>query len=211
MAAKREQALGMPIDDGADEIEAAAPLRRNSPRPPREAPREPTRSEPQRQGGVVVIGRNGEQLARRRTSQGDKFHIEAHEIPRGWDYQWNTVTVVNEAQTSTQLTMHANGWRPVPAKRHAGKWTPHDHVGDIIVDGLRLEERPTELGDQAREEDKANARAQIRDQADALRMSKKLPEGMAIGNKYRGTGGDVRISVDQALDIPRPGHQISDE
>lgn len=192
-----------------DEVRAAAPLRRSVTRPPRELPREPTRS-PQRLGSVMVQGRNGEELTRRRTQVGDSFDVPAHEIPKGWTYQWNIMTVVGEEKTDVQLEMHANGWRPVPANRHPGRWTPNGHTGAIIVRGLRLEERPIQLTAEAKAEDEGRARAQVRDQTDALRLSKKIPEGMAIQQKYRGTGADVRISIDQALDIPRPEHQLEE-
>jgi len=193
-----------------DTVSSEAPPRRAAPRPAREAPRDPAR-EPARSGAVMVQGRDGEQLTRRRTTVGDIHHVPANEIPRGWDYQWNTVTVTGQEMREEQMVMQQNGWRPVPASRHAGRWTPPEYKGAIIVKGLRLEERPTELGDEARAEDVAHAKAQVRDQTDVLKLSKKMPEGMAINSrKFKGTGGEVRISIDQALDIPRPAHQIEE-
>ena len=208
-AAEIERAAAHVLDE--EEIVRAAPaLARNRPRPAREAPRELVR-EPERRGATVVVGRNGEELSRRRVVQGDVYFVAANEIPRGWDYQWNPFTIVGAEAIAEQLEMYENGWRPVPASRHPGRWMQRGHEGSVIVKGLRLEERPTQLGDQARAEDIAHARAQVRDQTDALRLSKKLPEGMAVSRQYRGTGADIRMTIDKGLDIPRPEVHVDEE
>jgi hypothetical protein len=196
-----------------DEAYTAAPVRRNAPRPPSrpEASRDTVR-EPSRSGGIVVAGRGGEQLTRRRTSVGDKYHLDTSEVPPGWSYQWNPVTVlgqgINEIVNS-DLTMHENGWRAVPSTRFAGRWTPHGHVGDIVVDGLRLEERPLSLTIEAKEEDTARAKALIRDRTDALRMTQKQLPGANVA-RARGQAGEMRMSIDPGLDIPVPQHQLDD-
>lgn len=172
---------------------------------PRDIAREPDRS------ASVVMGRDGEVLARKRTSVGDMYHIPPELIPKGWDYQWNTYTVVNEQATDAQLIMAENGWRPVPCDRHPGRFMPAGHKGAIIRGGLRLEERPIQLSEEAREEEYKKARTQMRDQTDSLRLTEKLPAGFEASKKYRGTGGDVRMSIDRALDIPRPKYQPADD
>lgn len=200
-----EQSMG---EDAMEQARASAPTTRSAPRPRREAPRE--MREPARRGALVVTGRNGEQLSRRRTAVGDVHHVPPEEIPAGWDYQWNTVSVVGMEFPEEQQIMQQNGWRPVPATRHPGRWYPPEYKGAIVVKGLRLEERPTELGDQARAEDIENARKQHRDQTEVLKLSKKLGPGMATGGNYRGTGADVRMTIDPGIDIPRPAHQVEE-
>ena len=191
-----------------EQARATAPNARSSTRQMRQAPRDIR--EPARHGAVVVEGRDGEQLTRRRTTVGDIHFVPPNEIPHGWDYQWNTVTVTGKEFVEEQQIMAGNGWRPVPATRHPGRWFPPDYKGAIIVKGLRLEERPTALGNEARAEDREKARDQVRSQTDVLKLSGKLPSGMATGGKYRGTGGDVRLTIDKGLDIPRPEHEIED-
>lgn len=164
-----------------------------------------------RRGAMVVTGRNGEQLTRRRTSIGDPYHVPPNEIPDGWSYQWNPVTILNEEVTRMQVMNYENGWRPVAPSRHPGRWTKPGASGDIIVEGLRLEERPEELTKEALAEDTAKARQQVRDQTDSLRLSKKLPEGFASGQKYRGTGTDVRMTIDRSLQIPPGEYQPADD
>lgn len=212
-AADAPAAVGRMIDeDGPHET-----ITRAGVAPPRSA-RQPTRPiparevdrEPERRGATIVTGRDGEVLQRRRTSVGDIYHLDPSEIPADWDYQWNTYTVLNQQATDSQVLMHANGWRPVPASRHPGRWTQPGDTGAIVVGGMRLEERPTALGDQARAEDKAKARTQMRDQTDSLRLTEKLPQGMSTNRKYRGAGADVRITIDKNIDIPRPQHEIEE-
>lgn len=202
----------MPIDPPEQLTRAGVQAPRASTRAPtrQTQPREPARDIPRTRaarGAVVAEGRDGEVLARRRTTVGDIYYVPEDEIPAGWDYQWNTYAVLNEQATDHQVMMHSNGFRAVPASRHPGRWTHPNDKGGIIVQGMRLEERPSSLGDEARAEDKMKARAQMRDQTDSLRLTQKLPSGMEVGKKYRGTGADVRMSIDKALDIERPTYE----
>ena len=135
------------------------------------------------------------------------------EVPRGWSYQWNPVTVLNqhvsELIVQGDLQMHENGWRPVPASRHPGRWTPHGFEGHIVVDGLRLEERPASLTEEAQEEDTLRAKAQVRDRTDALRMTQKSLPGSQVA-RQRGHAGGMKMDIDPALDIPHPSRRIDD-
>ncbi len=148
-----------------------------------------------------VVGRNGEVLSRTRAGAGTEDVMEIHpsDIPPGWEYQWNTFSIYNEVQMATQNTMWANGWRPVPADRHPGRWTPHGHKGDIIHEGARLEERPKSLGDEARAEDKAKAMAQMRENNAIMtalgRDKTPLGDGMSMdGKQYRGVAPQIRTN-----------------
>lgn len=173
------------------------------PRKTREMARETTRK-----GAVVVEGRDGEMLTRRRTNTGpDKFEILKSEIPEGWTYQWNAVSVVNMEMVNEQTQMHMNGWRPVPASRHPGRWFKPGHEGAIVIDGLRLEERPEAMTQEAQLEDRTAARKLMRDQTDALKLTQKLPEGFSDAQKYRGTGvnGRVKMAIDPSLTLPEAG------
>jgi hypothetical protein len=200
-------------------VHAEANVTRNSPRPPPrpEGTRDPARElarETTRRGAVVAVGHGGEKLTRRRTSVGDKFAVPQNEIPAGWDYQWNTVTVLNKETKDIErgdLMMHENGWRPVPASRHPGRWTPPGFEGSIIIEGLRLEERPLSLSKEAQQEDTARAKAQVRDRTDALRMTQRQLPGANVALQRNGAiGMGMKMSIDPALDIPRPEHQIDD-
>ena len=197
---------GRPRAEPADDMEAGfEPAKHRAPsrQPARDATRDTMRVTPRR-GAMVVTGRNGEQLTRRRTQMGDPYHVPENEIPEGWSYQWNPVTILNEEVTRMQVLNYENGWRPVAPDRHPGRWTRPGASGDIIVEGLRLEERPEELTEEALTEETRKARQQVRDQTDSLRLSKKLPEGFQSNQRFRGTGADVRMSVDKSFEIP-PG------
>jgi hypothetical protein len=160
---------------------------------------------------LVVTGRNGEQLTRRRTQVGDPHHVPENEIPEGWSYQWNPVTVLNQQVISLQNLHFANGWRPVPADRHPGRWTRPGATGDILVDGLRLEERPEELTEWALAEGEMKAKQQLRDQAESLRLTDKLPKAFEAGRKYRGTGAGVRIQIDRSMEVAPQEYEAPDD
>ncbi len=197
-----------------DDVEAAAPPQRQVRTDNREHAHEPRTGA---RGGAIARGRDGKVLTRTRRSTGDKFHVDPRQIPDGWDYQWNTVSVLGSTQEarSVSLQMQANGWTPVPAERHPGVWTPVGYTGEIVVDGNRLEERPKILSEEARYEDIMAARQLISDRNESLKLTgvnKSLPSGMAPlkGAQRRVLGGDnVRMSIDASLDadIPRPSYQ----
>ena len=148
-----EQPAGMDID--VESEMGAPPVRRAT----RQQTREPVREAP---GDKVFYGRNGEQLTRVRSNGSDPYDVPQHLIPKGWTYQWNTVTVYNDTNITRRMTnqMYNNGWRPVPAERHDGIFMPIGAKGEILLDGLRLEERPKHMSDEARAEDVAVAKHQ---------------------------------------------------
>lgn len=196
-----------------DDVQAAAPSTRGGRRGPRSTqPRETARS-PSR-GGAVVQGRNGEELTRKRTSVGDPFNIPDELIEPGWEMQWIAQTVVGNAEVvmDQNLTMLENGWRPVPATRFPGRFMPAGYTNQIVRGGQGLYERPKVLCEEARAEDVRIARQQMTDRNDALKLSgvkNQLPDGFDMGRRYRGTGGDIRMSIDRNLDIPQPQHQLA--
>jgi len=201
--------------------QAVSVRRRPAARPPvrSEAGREPIHR-PVRGGAVAARGRSGEVLTRSRPAMGDVYDVPIEIVPDGWTYQWNTVTVLNEQTSNMQLHMYANGWRPVPAERHPGRWMPIGAKGEILVNGLRLEERPASLTMEAKMEATEEARRLISDRNESLRLTSKTsakhPGGGAAGpafaeRGYRGTGPRVAMSIDPGSDIPRPEYELSDE
>lgn len=178
---------------------------------PREAARSPARS------SAVVVGRDGEVLSRKRSAIGDPFHIPDNLIEPGWDLQWIAVSVVGNTEVvmDQNLNMLENGWRPVPASRFPGRFMPANTSPNthIVRGGQGLYERPKVLSDQARAEDVRLAKQLISDRNDSLKLSgvkNSMPDGFAMNQKYRGTGGDVRMNIDPALDIPAPSHTLAE-
>ena len=169
-------------------------------------------------GAREVRGRNGEVLSRRRVAGIDQFAIPDELIPAGWTYQWNTVTVYNNADlvVGQTMQMYENGWRPVPAERHPGRFVPMGKTGDIIRDGMRLEERPKSMTEEAKAEDIAVARRQMTDRDQSLMGGKanvrgNMGQGFEMNRgKYRGTGADLRISIDPGLEAPTPSHPLAE-
>lgn len=199
-----------------------APVKRGPGRP-RKSMREEPPIPQQRQstrGPLVVEGRGGEQLSRKRKDDGgDTFHIPPEIIPRGWTYQWCAVSVSGNQDIVADQNLHfyENGWRPVPANRHEGRYMPVGHTGNIVRGGQMLMERPEQLTQQAQQENVAKARQQMADRDESLMGGKaKVRQNMRGGfemdpQRYRGTGGDLRVSIDPAFDAPRPNYQAPEE
>lgn len=177
--------------DEALPIDAPAPAKRRG-RPPAA---KPLRATPQQQsrdpdiqrnehGKVSVRGRDGEWLSRKRPANQDEFFIPPHMIPAGFEYQWNVVTVHGMEMISEQIAMAENGWRPVPAGRHEGMFMPKGYAKDgaIVRKGLRLEERPKVLSDEARAEEASKASRLMSDTVQELGLTEKMPEGFSRKN-----------------------------
>lgn len=182
--------------------------------------RQPVRSDVPHSGGDEILGRDGEILTRKRSGTSDPFHIDPSWIEAGWSYQWVAHTVVGNSEVVQDqlLGMLENGWRPVKAGRFPGRFMPAGTPAEahIIRGGQGLYERPIALTKEARAEDEQIARQQMIDRDQSL-MGKKanlagaMQNGFSMDRKYRGTGGDVRLSIDPALDVPAPTHQLVNE
>lgn len=193
---------------------------------PQAAPvqREPTRQAPEKSNRPLArgqaLGRTGEVLSRKRSHAGDIFALPADIVAAmerdGWGLQWCAVSVVGNTEIllDQNLMFAENGWRPVPSSRFPGRFMPEGHVGNIIRGGQMLMERPKSLSDEARAEDIRAAKQQITDRNDSLKLSgmrKSMADGFEMGGKYRGTGGDIRMSIDKGLDIPAPKYEVADD
>lgn len=191
--------------------EIATAERRRPGRPARKPDPIEGEAKPRRTGRVEVEGHDGVILSRKRTGNTDPYAIPPHIIPTGWDYQWNTYSVVGQQAVDSQILMAENGWRPVPAQRHAGMFMPEGHKGEVLRGGMRLEERPMALTREAREEDNQRATGQVRDQNESLFGSKDFGRGFenrAFNGRSRAQGDGIRQGVDVAADIARPRLEI---
>jgi hypothetical protein len=193
-----------------------APVRRGRPPGSRNAARDAVHQNA-RLGPREFEGRDGEVLTRTRKSGLDPFHVPKNFPPEGWEYQWCAVAAVGnkEVMRTQNIEFFQNGWRPVPAKRHDGYFLPKGEEGPIVVRDQMLMERPSEMCDDARNEDKRNAIQQMRDRDESLMGGKAnlkaaMRDGIEMGGKYRGTGGNLRMSIDPALDIPMPSHKLAE-
>jgi hypothetical protein len=137
-------------------------------------------------------------------------------VEKGWSMQWLAHTVVGNGEVVQDqlLGMLENGWRPVKAGRFPGRFMPAGTSPEahIVRGGQGLYERPLSLTKEAQAEDIQIARQQMMDRDAALmggkaNMRQNAPSG-ALDRKYRGTGADVRMSIDPALDVPAPSYEL---
>lgn len=171
-----------------------------------------------RGGGVVVKGRNGEMLSRGKAGSSDPFDIPEGVAPKGWRYQWNVVSVIGNTEVARRhnLTMYAQGWRPVPADRHPGMFMPLDYNGPIEIEGMRLEERPEELCIEAEYEDKVRALTQMKDNQNALtggkaNLANAMHPDLKLNPRTNYKGRKTGLSIDEAYDVPTPVYQPADD
>jgi hypothetical protein len=204
----------MPIDDDTT-------VQRTGGRDARPSPRsDAVTHEPRTnaRGGVVVKGRNGEVLSRGKAGTTDAYEIPEDIIPKGWRYQWNTVSVIGNAEVARRhnLTMYAQGWRPVPANRHPGMFMPLNHEGPIEIEGMRLEERPEELCAEAEYEDKVRALTQMKDRDEALmgrraNLQGSMHQDLKLNPRANYKGRKTQLSIDETYEIAPPNYQPADD
>jgi hypothetical protein len=137
---------------------------------------------------------------RTRVRQGtDRYAIPTEIIPDGWVYQWKRHSVLGQEDPGYAAELAQVGFTPVPAERHPGRFLPAGYTGSIIIGGMILMERPVELENEAKAEDRARARAQKVGSYEQFGLKTNFDTDAP--NARRNTG--VRVSR-EAVDAPKP-------
>ena len=173
------------------------------------APREANR-EPAREAGVV-LGRDGQPIRRIKASS-DWSYIDPSMIPEGYTYQWKMYSVLGDEQTYVgyQADLYRAGWRPVTHDRHPGVFAPLGTTGAIRMRGQQLMERPVELEQEAKAEEKYAADAQVQGSLQQFGLAPTAPgfEGpRQSNNPHVRKNSFVRQSVER-VDAPAPKYDV---
>lgn len=168
--------------------DATVPIRkRGRPRLLRPDAVEPVR-EAARPNTDLSFGRS-----RKRKGNIDQFYVDPAIIPYGWTYEWKRKSIYNMPDTSHQIGLMENGWTPVPADRHPGTFMPPGYVGEVTRGENMLMERPTQLCDEARIEDRANANYML----DAQRQQLGLQMPTAFNTNHPGVRPQIKTSYER--------------
>lgn len=108
---------------------------------------------------------------RKATVNDDLFYIPRDEIPEGSSYEWKRHSVMGEEQPFYIASMREQGWEPVNPKRHPTWVPPGYNQPHIIKGGQILMERPIELTEEARREQRFEAKKQTREAEQRLGMT----------------------------------------
>lgn len=172
-------------------------------------------------GRGVAAGRSGETIRRVKSSSDDPYFIpeaiRAKYNEEGYELQWNVATVLGmdgreSPHMINQAKMFNAGWRPVPADRHPGVWALEGAKGDIVVGGLRLEESPIKLVEEARAEEKFAADEQVNG---SRRQFGFAPTARGFEGAGTSTNPTVRqntfarSSMVHVDDAPKPKYEVS--
>lgn len=104
------------------------------------------------------------------------FDIPLDEIPEGSSYEWKRFSVTGQSADHDPFYlagMRRQGWEPVDPRRHPNWVPPGYDKPTIIRDGQILMERPIELTNEARQEQKQLARQQMREAQERLGLAPK--------------------------------------
>jgi hypothetical protein len=97
---------------------------------------------------------------RKGTIAQDKFAIPAHLIPDGSTYEWKRKAVYGANDPSYDVMVREQGWEPVDVSRHP-EFMPPGWKGAIEREGQVLMERPVELTEEARAEERQSAKLAV--------------------------------------------------
>lgn len=110
------------------------------------------------------------------------FYIPEEEIPEGSSYEWKRWTVHGLEDPFYIAQMREQGWEPVDPKRHPN-WLPPGYAQPHIIKGGQiLMERPIELTEEARAEQRSLSKRQVREAEQRLGLTprdtgtRSLPE-----------------------------------
>jgi hypothetical protein len=92
----------------------------------------------------------------------DEFYINPAIIPEGWSYEWKLFSILNEEQSSYQVTLARTGWEPVPSDRHPELMPRGTKEKTVMRRGMQLMERPLEITLEAKQLERDKARRQVR-------------------------------------------------
>jgi hypothetical protein len=98
----------------------------------------------------------------------DEFYINPAIIPEGWSYEWKLYSILNEEQSSYQVSLARTGWEPVPADRHPELMPRGTKEKTVMRRGMQLMERPLEITMEAKQIEREKARRQVRIKEDQL-------------------------------------------
>lgn len=104
------------------------------------------------------------------------FDIPQDEIPEGSSYEWKRFSVTGQSADHDPFYlagMRRQGWEPVDPRRHPNWVPPGYDKPTIIRDGQILMERPIELTNEARQEQRTLARQQMREAQERLGLAPK--------------------------------------
>ena len=115
----------------------------------------------------------GRTRSRRSSVQEDMFYIPVEEIPEGSSYEWKRFSNVGQEDPFYIAQMRQQGWEPVDPRKHPN-WVPPGYKDPYIIKGGQiLMERPIELTQEARREQRQLAKTQMIEAEQRLGMTPK--------------------------------------
>lgn len=108
---------------------------------------------------------------RKNVESEDQFWLPIDEIPEDTTYEWKRISVMGQEDPFYLARQREQGWEPVRADRHPNWLPPGYDQPHIIKGGLILMERPKELTDEARREERQLAKKQVREAEARLGMT----------------------------------------
>lgn len=183
MVARRRITTTTPLEEQDPETNYAAPEVDEAP-VPRPAQRAARTDE--RDAGRETPHQPARRRRRKAVAHEDIFYIPVDEIPEGSSYEWKRWSNVGLEDPFYIAQLREQGWEPVDPKKHPNWVPPGYSQPHIIKGGQILMERPIELTEEARAENRQLARRQMREAEQRLGMTPKdtlTREHKDLGNR----------------------------
>ena len=98
----------------------------------------------------------------------DEFFIDPSTVPEGWSYEWKRKTVLGAEDPAYTVAVARRGWEAVPSDRHPEMMPRGATMATIERKGMVLMERPKDITDEVRLNDRRAARRAIQAKEEQL-------------------------------------------
>lgn len=98
----------------------------------------------------------------------DEFYIDPSTVPEGWSYEWKRKTVLGAEDPAYTVAVARRGWEAVPSDRHPEMMPRGATMATIERKGMVLMERPKDITDEVRLNDRRAARRAIQAKEEQL-------------------------------------------
>lgn len=130
------------------------------------------------------------------TEGAELFNLDMRRKPEGMTYQGIAYSIFGKINRQRLITAERYHWKIVPRDRHPECATEDPDEKMILLKGTLLMERPTYLDNQAKMREKDNARGQLTNQMERLKLSptgiqdKRMPGIVKVNSSYQPAPGE---------------------
>lgn len=152
---------------------------------------------PSRQGGGrdAEVRPSAKKARRSKLDSVDELYVDPREIPDGFSVEWKRYSTLGKVDNEWLMNLERDGWEPAQPNDFPSRVGKNFTGNTVTHKDLILMIRPKELSEEAFQEERVNARNQVRQKFEELGMagSGEAPRIDSAGRKLT----NVNVSYDK--------------